>query len=807
MDTSSRPPEVVVISTPAASSDGVCQSPASEGDVSASGSEARKEASSLSAKRNNGGLPSRSPSPSSEQSCKTNKKVRTSSTNDEAKDTIPRGRTHAATGTSLSSPSSSRTATKMIQSSSSSPSSSSLALPSSASTGANGTSPTSSAMEASSRSTSPRETSTTTTAARTVNKRGGRSPGDALQPPTSGHCSTSTSACPPSTVTTSPSQQQQHHTPQSREIVLIRKFTLDQFQQRLQDLRSRRGLIQVFNFRDTVLPSAYCMALFFSTAASAPQLTKFLMYYLEKMPASQFRVLCAGITKCRHLRHVDANATGASGLSAWRTLLLLKQLRTLPDIRHVTLSGNELENYCTRRPSYKKNGAGGRRGKKGRGVKQNHVAAATTKQQKKQEDDKKEDSEMKTEKGSEKDGAEESKEGKLCNGCEESGTSVDSEELSEQERVEEEDEWGKTEDYAITEGPDDEDDCLVKEEGPIKSRRVSKKDDEGVDDVGEPVPELLSSGENTGDEAFFDRDERQGQKEGQEQEEEVEEDIEASAKVLLREVRQSVIVGRRRARRRRRRGEDDEQEDGRVALIDEEGPVSLLQDLLLRGVICLQIKECSLIEQTRLAVWVLNVCHLLRLRQLDLGRSNKSLAETMPDEPVLLSNGELLRRVCLMSRPLWRRRMRSSDILTPFHALDDWQEWMLPYFWLYALLDCMLLYGHNRRKALPADTGDDSKKTSYSNGAKDVDHSLAGEKDKSGRGVPTLAKVPPAPLSSSSPPSSSHSRVRGDGGASSLLQHSSLQRYPLVRVWAVPGASFPLGGAGLRLPPGCAGFW
>lgn len=107
-------------------------------------------------------------------------------------------------------------------------------------------------------------------------------------------------------------------------------------------------------------------------------------------------------------------------------------------------------------------------------------------------------------------------------------------------------------------------------------------------------------------------------------------------------------------------------------------------------------------------------------------------------------------------------------------ALDDWQEWMLPYFWLYALLDCMLLYGHNRRGALRADTEDNSTVTSHSNGGKDVDHSLAGEEDKSEGVTPTLAKVTPS-LSSSSPPSS-HSRLRGR--TPSLLQHSTLQRYP-----------------------------
>lgn len=33
------------------------------------------------------------------------------------------------------------------------------------------------------------------------------------------------------------------------------------------------------------------------------------------------------------------------------------------------------------------------------------------------------------------------------------------------------------------------------------------------------------------------------------------------------------------------------------------------------------------------------------------------------------------------------------------------------------------------------------------------------------------------------------------------------QIFSVVRVWTVPSDSFPLGAAGLRLPPKCAGFW
>lgn len=514
-------------------------------------------------------------------------------------------------------------------------------VPALSSSAAGSTSPASPTEHPSCRSSSPSQTAA---------KKRERSPGSAALSSSCGGHSSPPSCSPPLSpsgpAAASPPHSHQH-TPQSREIVLMHKLTPEQFQQRLRDLRSRRALIQVFNFRNTVLPSAYCMALFFSAAASAPQLTKLLMYYLEGMPASQFRVLCSGISKCRHLRHVDANATGSSGLSAWRTLLLLKQLRALPDIRHVTLSGNELENRLASRRTYRKKAVGGWRHdrKKGRSDQQ-HVAGAVSRRKSKREEkeNKGEEGEQKEE---EKSGEKESKEdgddsghrAELCNGAKE--TASGSEDLSEQEREEEEEEWGRDEEYRVLE--DGADNKGVLEGGLLKSKERHKRDGKGVEEVTPLSVRKLLSDEKDGGETLGRSEsgakEEEEEEHHQQQEEDVEEDIEASARVLLREVRESAVTGKRSARQNRKR-EGSVQREGLVCEEDD-GPVSLLQDLLLSGVICLQIKECSLVEQTRLAVWVLNACHLLRLRQLDLGRSDKSLAQTMPGETELLSNDEV----------------------------------------------------------------------------------------------------------------------------------------------------------------------
>lgn len=56
---------------------------------------------------------------------------------------------------------------------------------------------------------------------------------------------------------------------------------------------------------------------------------------------------------------------------------------------------------------------------------------------------------------------------------------------------------------------------------------------------------------------------------------------------------------------------------------------SRLVRLLQRGLVCVSVKDCGLtVAAAALLFWVLNNCHLLRLRQLELG-TNRKLAECL----------------------------------------------------------------------------------------------------------------------------------------------------------------------------------
>ncbi|KEP65137.1 UNVERIFIED_CONTAM: hypothetical protein HHA_242640 [Hammondia hammondi] len=565
------------------------------------------------------------------------------------------------------------------------------------------------------------------------------------------------------------------HQPLQRELVLMHRMTQEQFQQRLLDVSRYRRTVQVVNFRNTVFPSAYSIALFFSAAEKAPQLTKVLMYYFDSLPPAQFRVFCYGLSRCRHVRHVDANATGAAGLPAWRTLLLLKRLKAFPDIRHVTLSGNELESFR----------GGGRRCR----------------------------SPSKT-------------------GGDTTRPSSDSEGLDDEERREEESEWARDSDYTLGDEaletvrkPDGRRDKSSDQENdgssalhgqqatekkpagrvPGAGKAEIKKAKAGIGEKGKALQRKagerpagedleLSKAKKFADQAASEeRLPASAERREAATSREDDKELETAAKQLLAQVLADVRAGRRAARRRRyflplpekkkehcsRPDRVDEKRSLSPSLTDEENEtraVYPLRDLMIGGVVCLQIKECALIQQSQLSLWVLNSCHLLRLRQFDLGKSDRSLALVLPDEKDPPTNGELLRRICLMSRQLWTQRKQSSDILTPFHAADDWQEPMLPYFWLYSLLDCMLLYAHNHP----------------SSSAAFPPSALPPDSDKSGDARPSGGDAPVLPFA---------------GAAyASLLNYPQLLRQPLVRVWMPPQEPVQGSGTTLKLPPGSSGF-
>ncbi|KAL8430329.1 hypothetical protein Efla_001094 [Eimeria flavescens] len=115
--------------------------------------------------------------------------------------------------------------------------------------------------------------------------------------------------------------------------------------------------------------------------------------------------------------------------------------------------------------------------------------------------------------------------------------------------------------------------------------------------------------------------------------------------------------------------------------------LQLLKDLVLGGVLCLLARECGLRQVRSFLVWVLNRCHCLRLRQLDIGASSKLITTLVPGETF---DEELLRRVSRLSKTTWRMGKVIGDYVPSFKAVDLWTPHMTHTFWLYCLLDAMI---------------------------------------------------------------------------------------------------------------------
>ncbi|KAL8445492.1 hypothetical protein Emed_005573 [Eimeria media] len=135
--------------------------------------------------------------------------------------------------------------------------------------------------------------------------------------------------------------------------------------------------------------------------------------------------------------------------------------------------------------------------------------------------------------------------------------------------------------------------------------------------------------------------------------------------------------------------------------------IQLLKDLVLGGVLCLLARECGLRQVRSFLLWLLNRCHCLRLRQLDLGASSKLLTTLVPGETF---DEELLRRVSRLSRSTWRMGKVIGDYVPSFKGalftcrdfscrrllsvdaspIDLWTPHMTHTFWLYCLLDAMV---------------------------------------------------------------------------------------------------------------------
>ncbi|CDJ68399.1 hypothetical protein, conserved [Eimeria necatrix] len=160
----------------------------------------------------------------------------------------------------------------------------------------------------------------------------------------------------------------------------------------------------------------------------------------------------------------------------------------------------------------------------------------------------------------------------------------------------------------------------------------------------------------------------------------------------------------------------------------------LLKGLLRSGVLCLLARECGLRQLRQFLLWVLNRCHCLRLRQLDLGASSKLLTTLVPGETF---DEELLRRVSRLSKSTWRMGKVIGDYAPPFQAVNLWKPHMAHTFWLYCLLDAM------------------------------VSSSATATDEAAREGVSKTAEV-------SLPPASLGANVGASG------------RLPLIRVWGIP---------------------
>ncbi|KAL8272316.1 hypothetical protein Esti_003770 [Eimeria stiedai] len=128
--------------------------------------------------------------------------------------------------------------------------------------------------------------------------------------------------------------------------------------------------------------------------------------------------------------------------------------------------------------------------------------------------------------------------------------------------------------------------------------------------------------------------------------------------------------------------------------------IQLLKDLVLGGVLCLLARECGLRQVRSFLLWLLNRCHCLRLRQLDLGASSKLLTTLVPGETF---DEELLRRVSRLSKSTWRMGKVIGDYVPSFKAIDLWTPHMTHTFWLYCLLDAMVAANPTAAEGAPKD--------------------------------------------------------------------------------------------------------
>ncbi|KAL8436574.1 hypothetical protein ACSSS7_001606 [Eimeria intestinalis] len=125
--------------------------------------------------------------------------------------------------------------------------------------------------------------------------------------------------------------------------------------------------------------------------------------------------------------------------------------------------------------------------------------------------------------------------------------------------------------------------------------------------------------------------------------------------------------------------------------------IQLLKDLVLGGVLCLLARECGLRQVRSFLLWLLNRCHCLRLRQLDLGVSSKLLTTLVPGE----NFDEEIEAVGDCSR--WMDASRFARICVFCVAIDLWTPHMTHTFWLYCLLDAMVAANQTAAEGAPKD--------------------------------------------------------------------------------------------------------
>ncbi|KAL8451598.1 hypothetical protein Emag_002641 [Eimeria magna] len=113
----------------------------------------------------------------------------------------------------------------------------------------------------------------------------------------------------------------------------------EQIEKHLSDLRTKFSIGKV-SMRNAVFPSASAVTAFMRAVSSNPRVTSITLNVPE-MPQDQFAAVCDGLRSCSHLNHVDCNTIGNKPLPPDALQQLLRQVRTLPDLRELNISGNE----------------------------------------------------------------------------------------------------------------------------------------------------------------------------------------------------------------------------------------------------------------------------------------------------------------------------------------------------------------------------------------------------------------------------------------------------------------------------------